>query len=451
MSINYIDSKGTSYEIIHNDSKGKISIAATVGGVFKPLVYGKFGSIKMPEVNSFFSINTFTGLRKTQNLFELKANFFEVDLNYDEDKEKFLWEYRKGCYDIPTPTLVISSGHGIWFLFLYKDAPICRKNGVLNTTMIKKWKLIQKALSDRIAEDSPFKVDERALDVARVMRSTGTTNIKPGLDPVPVEIIEYNPDALYTMDELLSFFTGMTRQEYFDAQAKAKAPKKTNKSQNRKSNYNLYKTNHNRVTDLEKLVKIRKNGFFDGCRYRELYLFVYAYHVQILTQNMTETLDRVRELNSLFTDPLPDKELTTAVTNTVEQAVKSREIVILTGPYAGKRMGYNYKTETLIDMLEITPEEQQQLKTLCNAEVKYDRNKDLKRANRRNSNGMTDKQQQKLNDTYAAHCYFEQGKTVTEIADIIGVNKATISRFLKLDKPEARLITASDIKKTVVA
>lgn len=339
-------------------------------------------------------------------------------------------------------------------LWLYKDVPYCRKGkgkkSTVNTSMLKKWKDIQKLLFSKVG----IKADDHALDVARVMRSSGTTNAKPGRTPAMVEIIEYNPDALYTLEELYTSLSGMAREDYYDAQAKAKKPKinKLQKGKTRKkSNYNLGKTNLDRVHDLEKLVEIRKDGFCEGCGYREMYLFVYAYFVQIVTRNIAKTLDRVRVLNDQFTDPLSDDELTTAVINTVEQGVKDRDIIILKGPWAGKHKGYNYKTETLIEKFGITPEEQKQLKTLCNSNIKNERHNAVNKANRRNENGLTNREQQKINNVYVAHCYHEQGKTVSEIADLMGVNKASISRYLDLDKPETSMVIAFTDKKIVVA
>lgn len=59
--------------------------------------------------------------------------------------------------------------------------------------------------------------------------------------------------------------------------------------------------------------------------------------------------------------------------------------------------GYNYKTETLIDIYDITREEQKQLKTIVSRHEKYDRNN--KRRTPRNEADLTQRQAEKQQPT----------------------------------------------------
>ena len=450
--IEYINLNGTSFDIIHAKSKGKISIACMANNTYKPLCYGKYGEIKVPKVNSFFSINSFTGARKTSNIFELTANFIEIDLPSGNPKAKaiFLFEYRNGYFHIPKPSLVIDSGHGFWFLWLYDNSHICRKKGMVNKSMLTKWEIVQQHILDRINQYSQFPADKNSMDVSRVMRCSSSINHKPGKHAEEVKIVEHNDDR-YTLETLCTYFTGLTQEQYYQAQNKQQNKKINKISKNKsRSNYNLNKTNQNRVSDLEKLVKIRDRGFTDSCGYRELYLFVYAYHTQILTHDITKTLDRLFAINNLFTNPLTDKELETNVINSIEQAVKKRDVYNLVGPYAGKRGGYNYKTSTLIELFNITSEEQQQLSTLCETSIKKNRHNEVKKANRR-VNGVTKREQNKINNINSVHFYYEQGKSITEIAEIMKINKSNVSRYLKLIKPPVNPVTASDKKTSTAA
>ena len=442
--------KSEIFEAIHKNSFANITICMhdDTNHTFKSLCYGKYSNVKLPSTNSFFSINTFTAFRKKENIMELKGNFLDFDFAFEKDRIRFLVDYKTGKFNaLPKPTIVFLSGHGVWFLWLYKDVAYCRKgkgkDSTVNQAMLLKWRNIQKLLFEKTG----LIADYHALDVARVMRPDGSINAKPNMSPVKTEIYEYNSDCLYTLEELYTALTGMTRQDYFAAQAAAKKPKRK-KTQNRqtapKSNNPGYvNTNIARVEDLEKLVELRPKGFCEGCGYRELYLFVYAYHIQILTKDINKTLQKVRDMNAKFTDPLPDKELETAVINTVEQGVKDRNIIILTGPWAGKRKGYNYKTKTLIQMFEITPEEQEQLRTLCSKDIKYKRNLDSKNAKIRNNNGLTAKEQKKIDNIYIVHTYANQGLKQIEIADITGLSKGTVCKYLKENCPDINIVTSN--------
>lgn len=56
--------------------------------------------------------------------------------------------------------------------------------------------------------------------------------------------------------------------------------------------------------------------------------------------------------------------------------------------------GYWYKNTTLIERLGITSNEQKHMKTIIGTDEKYERNNERRRAERRNEDGLTKKQQE---------------------------------------------------------
>src|SRR5699024_4206928 len=93
--------------------------------------------------------------------------------------------------------------------------------------------------------------------------------------------------------------------------------------------------------------------------------------------------------------------------------------------------GYWYKNETLIDRLGITSKEQKHMKTIIGTDEKYDRNNERRRANRRNENGLTKKQQelQELKEQIVE--LRKQGLSMQNIADKLNINKTKVVRLCK--------------------
>lgn len=96
---------------------------------------------------------------------------------------------------IVLPSIIVSSGRGLylkWFL----DSPV-------PTAGRRRWELLQRWLFDRFAA-ADFGVDPAALDVSRVLRVVDTTNTKSGemcrvIWPASKDIISYSFDALFDL------------------------------------------------------------------------------------------------------------------------------------------------------------------------------------------------------------------------------------------------------------
>ena len=99
------------------------------------------------------------------------------------------------------------------------------------------------------------------------------------------------------------------------------------------------------------------------------------------------------------------------------------------------KAGYWYKNETLIERLEITIEEQRKLKTIIGTEEKYrrrrDKDREYQRAKRRNSKGLTKKQQELADLKIKVMELREQGTSIRKIAEKLGKSKGTIENILK--------------------
>ena len=122
------------------------------------------------------------------------------------------------------------------------------------------------------------------------------------------------------------------------------------------------------------------------------------------------------ELNEIFGQALPSRE--------VEKATESAERA-----YLSKDKEYNYKNTTLIELLDISEEEQTQLKTIISTEEKYKRNNDRRKAERRTKQGLTKREQEKQEKIKKVKELKEQGFKQREIAEKLGISIPMVKKY----------------------
>ena len=130
----------------------------------------------------------------------------------------------------------------------------------------------------------------------------------------------------------------------------------------------------------------------------------YAYWKGIYVRDNYELENIVIEFNNAFTEPLKETEVQ-AVLRCIPKAI-DKFIAYEQGLRSGERKrvskgmrdkeGYWYKNETLIDRLGITSKEQKHMKTIIGLDEKYDRKNEKRRADRRNEEGLTKREQEKV-------------------------------------------------------
>lgn len=91
--------------------------------------------------------------------------------------------------------------------------------------------------------------------------------------------------------------------------------------------------------------------------------------------------------------------------------------------------GYWYKNETLIDRLEISSNEQKHMKTIIGTQEKYNR-KNEKRTPR-NENGLTKRQQDKLERLNSIKVLKDKGLNQSQISKELGISRQAVSKLIK--------------------
>ena len=194
------------------------------------------------------------------------------------------------------------------------------------------WKAVEEYFYKTLKE---FGVDRQALDATRILRAPGSFNSKTHTQ---VKIID-NYDYFYELREIQS--------EYMP-ELSEKAPVRRGRPKKVKYIFRERGLYYARIMDIIKLCELRE---YDLKGHRELILFLYRYYSCYFTEDIEKALYDTLELNSMFKQPLAEKEVT--------RATKSAETV-----FKKENKDYKYKNETLINLLEISDIEQKEMLTI---------------------------------------------------------------------------------------
>ena len=128
-------------------------------------------------------------------------------------------------------------------------------------------------------------------------------------------------------------------------------------------------------------------------------------------------------LNERFKEPLEQKEV--LVNTKVSDQAKRMKI-------------YRYGNKKLIQLLKITEEEQMQLSTIHSEKIRSIKRAAEQKANRRNNEGLTSRQQAKQNTETKVITEHQMGYKTKEIAEKIGLSIRQVQRIIKKYKEESQ-------------
>ncbi|MEA5380798.1 DNA-binding response regulator, partial [Clostridium perfringens] len=257
--------------------------------------------------------------RRIECVKELNCLF--IDLDYyktGKTKDQVLMDLEENYFNqnIPIPNYVIDSGRGMYLMWRINAVP---------SKALPLWKAVQEYLWEQL---KVFGADRQALDATRILRVPGSKNSK---SKTIVSILdEYG--YVYDLREIQNNFL----PELKPYEKKKGRPKKINFIYRERSLY------YARIQDIIKLCELRK---YDLKGHRELILFLYRYYLCSFTEDIKKALNDVLELNSMFKHPLGEKEAIRATTS-AERC------------YLDKEKQYKYKNNTIINLLDISEEEQ---------------------------------------------------------------------------------------------
>ncbi|MEE0566884.1 DNA-binding response regulator, partial [Clostridium sp.] len=346
-------------------------------------------------INAYVSQNTFyKPQRRIENIKELRTIYIDIDCHktkYSKEAVKYFLEKDFYGTEIPQPNFLIDSGRGLYYVLLIEPVP---------SMAMPLWYAVQRYIYNQLKE---FGADANALDPTRVLRIAGTVNSKSNSY---VEILDMH-SYKYRLRDI---------QEEYLPEITEKKEKKKGRPKKIVSLFNEYSLYHARVLDIIKICELRD---YDVKGHRELILFLYRYFTCCFIQDPEEALQKALELNSMFKEPLLEREVIRD-TKSAEKAYVERK--------------YKYTNTKLIKILDITLEEQQHLKTIISSKEKYRRCADVKKAKqkakRRNEKGLTKKQQELEDLKIKINELKNKGNSVREIAKILGISKSKVGRLV---------------------
>ena len=331
----YEDESQIYINAIHGKSKGWITKAEINEGVFRQWHYklNQLLDIDFTQENTYISLNTFyKTYRRIENLKEINCIHMDLDTYKTKfTKTQILMNLDDNYFGktIPIPNLIIDSGRGLYLIWLIEPVPYMA---------LPLWKAIEEYIYKELKE---FGADRMALDPTRVLRVPGSINSKSN---TIVKILETN-EYVYKLREIQEeYLPEIPKKE----KGKATAPKKRGRPKKVVYVFNERSLYLARITDLVKLCELRS---YDIEGEREMILFLYRYYLNYFFEDENKALNDTLELNRMFDKPLTEKEATKA-TESAERAYKS------------KNKDYKYKNETLIELLQITEEEQKHMLTI---------------------------------------------------------------------------------------
>ena len=388
--------------IIHGDSKGWITKAKICNKEYKQwhYKYKDLIELKFDEYNVYITLNTFyKTYRRIECIKELNALFIDLDTyKTGFTKEQILINLNENHFkqSMPIPNFIIDSGRGLYLIWLIKKVP---------SMALPLWKAVEEYFYKTLKE---FGADRQALDATRILRVPGSFNSKTHTE---VKIID-NYDYLYELREIQSEYMPELSEK---APVRRGRPKKVLFVHRKRSLY------HARILDIIKLCELRE---YDLKGHRELILFLYRYYLCYFTEDIEKALYDTLELNSMFRQPLSEKE--------VVRATKSAEKV-----YKDQNKDYKYKNETLINLLEITDEEQKEMKTIISKDEYRRRDREYQKKNYKyDSEKAKEKYKDKLKQTGKITKKEEISLRREKIKDLLGkgLNQKEIYTQLNISK-----------------
>ena len=407
----------------HDHTDGWITLAKKDSDQFKQRHY-KLGDISdnLSEWlghDTYFSQNSFfRPRRRIENIRELRSLYIDIDcynLGYKPEWTLGRLELDVFGQEVPNPNYVTLSGRGLVLHWKIEPVPYMA---------LPLWQAIQKYLFSKFEFVG---ADPKSLDASRVFRVPGSINSKNG----NMVTVQYRHDYHYALREIQSEYLpelspSPTKK---DRKSKIKSEKKVT------TLFTTHTLNYTRLLDLKTLLELRN---YDVKNYREMICFLYRYWSSCYIGDPQEALRQTLDLNSEFLQPLSRSEVEKS-TQSAEKAWGEKQHEILQGNFRNKA-GYNFSNPKIIQMLNITEEEQHSMKTIISKDEKYRRNNQTRTSKRRESGIPTRheylKQQQTITDTrlLLLQDTIENNPKASnrELADILSISESYVRKLKKI-------------------
>ncbi|HFP7354144.1 TPA: hypothetical protein ACHKRG_001321 [Enterococcus faecium] len=323
------------------------------GMITKPFPVAKISEIDQfcndLAINRYFTPNSYTIDKKDrtkENVLSLNSFFIDIDCIKKGISIDYALEQVKKRTKIPF-SAIISSGNGL-HLYYFIDFVYIPKRTQNTSTIIN---LYESTMSDLVKVFADLGADDGAKSSNNYLRLPNTINVKEKIGVNKVEILELN-DYVYTLKDIAILYKNGYADYLNNTEKQIKA--KERKEQNKKKTPDKLKTtlSLDRVSDLIKLIDLRNGKVETRNDFLRLCIFFNKF--------------KAYELNSHFQNPEDLKVIDSMIKYHDRQKAKNDSTL-------NKKMYWT--NQQIIKTLNITSEEQKQLKTIISVEERNKRNK----------------------------------------------------------------------------
>lgn len=357
---------------IHGGHESNVAIVTNIGAwnervMSKQEAIAKAAALELAKVQESFASQNGIKHGKTRSVYNISclANVY-VDLDVYKipefasmDRADVLALIINAFPEMPKPTLFADSGRGMYLVWTFKTTK--------PSSFLPDWQQVEDTLVSLL---KPFGADPKCRDAARVLRIANTENIKSMSSVVYQEISD--PIRF----EELQKYTNKIRKQWREKKAES-SPRKSGTVAKRSLDFttkNTYTLHKRRADDIRKLAELR-GGLSD---LRKTAAFCYALSAAWFCKSV-ESLER--DLQAFITECFhePGKYLRKSYGPT--KRLKQRDDGV-TVTWKGREYDarYRMRNETLIDWLQITPEEQRHMLTIISSAEKNRRLTEKRRA-----------------------------------------------------------------------
>lgn len=347
-------------------------------------------------VDVYATVNQFTFTRKLENLIYTTMFYSDLDIYHTEfkdiSKEDFIEKVLNYCFEnkIPEPNIMIYSGNGFYLKWLFSEK--CNKYEFT----LDKYKIAQKAINQLFQF---LGADSKALDASRVLRLPGSINSKTSKK---CEVIYFNDERKSAQDLFEAFSQFYTPEPAKPLKSRSKKvvdDETENQEKPVKQKLLLVKKDSSkapkktlsgpilaksRYDDLKKLIELR-NGNVENSRMSFLF-WLLNFKALCGSTNFVDFESDAYEIAEKLN--FKKHEWSFEELSTLEKKVRKhndgyKKVVKQNDEYFKLSNLYTPKNQTLIDIFQITDEEQKKLKTIISTSEKNSR-----RAKKRLDAGM---------------------------------------------------------------
>lgn len=420
--------------LLHHSHKSNVYIATITGDEFRQQVYPHRAAIEQAQVLEIGgAVNCYVAQNPTQygqsrgNLTVSCLQNCWVDLdtyNVPELAGMDSWQVfdliRDAHPDLPTPTMIASSGRGMYLIWTFvKTKP---------ASWLRAWNEIENNLVELL---KPFGADPKAKAAAGLLRIAGTENSKS------LSIARYEQiSAPITFESLQRYSNGLTRarKQQEESQRRKRVASKPAVRRGNENNVrtlrNLYTMHFARLEDYRRLAELRGGRLTD---LRNAAIFCYSVSAAWYCNSVEELRQEIEcFIDDFISEPEKYKrrKMPVSVFNRKQQSIEG-----ITIQWQGKERDarYTMKNSTIIQMLEITPEEQQHLKIIITTAEKRRRWNEKRNQRRWDEGKLTRKAYENAaaERRQMALQLSAEGRKQAEIAEALNVSRRSVKMYLR--------------------